>query len=534
MQKRCLMGLMVAFLSLWVAIAPPVKAQSFTLELEEMPFPDMPGLHSGAFTKFEGKWVFIGGRINGLHGFLPPLAFPEYGENNDIWVVDYATQEVWSAPVDSLPDEIREPITSTNMEFYREDSTLYMIGGYGWQDTLGNFITFPTLTAIDLPGLIQAVMDTTPLLPHFRYLNDPRMAVCGAHVGKIGNQYQLVWGHQFDGYYDESDTSGFFVQTYTREIRRFEIQDNGASLSIQNYAAERDSLNFRRRDYNLVPQIFPNGDFGYTGFTGVFREDLDLPHLTVVDIHSASYEHHTGFNQNLSQYHSAVMPLFDSQSKDMETVFFGGMSLYKLDGAGSLVLDSLVPFVNTISKVVRDSLGNLTEYALPDTLPGLLGTNQYFLPSDSVELLQEDILDLAQINGRTLAGYLIGGIDSPEENISTTDPSLSIASNKVFKVYVNHTPITTGNEVPVVQPVLVEAFPNPFQEKVQFQLTVNSPQPLTLRILDLEGRIVKKLYAGPATPDLVVEWEASDHPAGVYFYEAAAGQYKTVGRIVRE
>lgn len=507
-------------------------SQSFSLELEELTFPDAPGLHSGAYVKFEGKWVMIGGRINGLHGFLPPLAFPEYGENDRVWVVDIQTQQTWSAKVDSLPQDIRESVTSTNMEFLLEDTTLYMVGGYGWQDTLGDFVTFPTLTAISMPALVQAVQDSASITPYFRMITDQRMAVCGAHMGKIGNEFQLVWGHRFDGMYDESDTTGFFVQEYTREIRRFEIQDNGASLSIANYSAERDTMNFRRRDYNLVPQIFPNGDFGYTGFTGVFREDLDLPHLTTVDIHPTSYTLQPGFNQNMSQYHSAFLPLYDSQSKDMETVFFGGMSLYKLDSAQNLVLDSLVPFVNTISKVVRDSFGVMTEYAMSDTMPGLLGTNQYFFPSDSVVLLQEGIVDLGQINGRTLAGYLIGGIDSPEENISTTDPSISIASNKVFKVYIDHQPIMTSVATPIVQPVLVTAFPNPFQDKVTLTLQVNGNEDMEINILDLEGRRVKKLYRGKSTPNMEVTWKAGRKAAGVYFYEVKMGGYETIGRLI--
>ena len=527
-MKKCFWGLLIAFLPFWG------WGQSFTLELEEMTFPNAPGVHSGAFVKFEGKWVMIGGRINGLHGFLSPLAFPEYGENNRVWVMDYNTLETWSGTVDSLPLQTRQAVTSTNMQFYLEDTTLYMIGGYGFQDTSGAFVTFPTLTAISLPALVQAVQDSLPIDPYFRTLTDQRMAVCGAHVGKIGDEYQLVWGHRFDGIYDESDTTGFFVQEYTREIRRFEIDDNGTTLAISNYTAERDTLNFRRRDYNLVPQIFPNGDFGYTGFTGVFREDIDLPHLTNVDIFANSYVHQSGFHQNLSQYHSAVMPLYDSQSKDMETVFFGGMSLYKLDSAQNLVIDSLVPFVNTISKVVRDSLGNLTEYALPDTMPGLLGTNQYFFPSDSVIVLDEGIIDLGQINGRTLAGYLIGGIDSPEENISMTDPSLSIASNKVFKVYLTHEPIMTDRENGVVQPVLVTAYPNPARGPVQFDVLPGMEGELTLNILDLEGKLVERLYSGPVKDRLPIVWKAESVAAGVYLYEVRLGGYQYVGRIVIE
>src|SRR5689334_1633575 len=79
----------------------------FNLRLEPSNLTSVPAVHSGAFGKFDHKWFFIGGRINGLHGFQPPFAFPTSNRNDSIFFVDPVADKRWSASVFSLPDSIR-------------------------------------------------------------------------------------------------------------------------------------------------------------------------------------------------------------------------------------------------------------------------------------------------------------------------------------------------------------------------------------------------------------------------------------------
>jgi hypothetical protein len=62
-------------------------------------------------------------------------------------------------------------------------------------------------------------------------------------------------------------------------IRKFTIYDDGINLAINNYQTIDDTANFRRRDYNLVHQIFPNRQEGITAFGGVFQYNALLPYL---------------------------------------------------------------------------------------------------------------------------------------------------------------------------------------------------------------------------------------------------------------
>jgi hypothetical protein len=113
---------------LCLVVSSVTAQQKFTIRIEPSSITNAPGIHSGAFGEYDKKWFFIGGRKNGLHGFLPPSAFTETGVADTIYIVNPSTNQRWSADVYSLPDSIREAITSSNMQFYLNDSMLYMIG----------------------------------------------------------------------------------------------------------------------------------------------------------------------------------------------------------------------------------------------------------------------------------------------------------------------------------------------------------------------------------------------------------------------
>ena len=71
------------------------SADPYTIELEEVSMPGTPAIHSFAFAQSGGKWLFIGGRTNGLHGFTPATAFPKQFSNKNIFVVDPVSMQTW-------------------------------------------------------------------------------------------------------------------------------------------------------------------------------------------------------------------------------------------------------------------------------------------------------------------------------------------------------------------------------------------------------------------------------------------------------
>ncbi len=512
-----------------------VTAQTdFVVEVDTFSLTVPPAVHSGAFAQWNNKWIFIGGRKNGLHGFLPPFAFPIENVNSDVIVVDPVNNQTWTSSVDSLPIDMAEPLESSNMEYYQQDSMLYMIGGYGWKNSLSAFHTYNTVTAINIPSLMNAVINNTTIVPYFRQSSDSLLQVCGGDMEKIDSVYYLVFGHSFEGTYNVLDTIGFFVQHYTRQIRKFQIHDDGVNLSIYNTVALTDSADFRRRDFNLVPQIFPNGEYGLTAFTGVFQQGINLPYLNTIDIKSSGYNIVTGFNQNLSQYHCAVMPMYDDTGNNMYSVFFGGMSMYRLDTINNtLVTDSLVPFTKTISMVKRDGAGLMTEYKLPIEWPTYLGTNSYFIVNNSNSLYDNKIINLDSIHQKTLVGYVVGGIESPDSNIAATGSTLSHASTRLFKVYIKR--LNDGiNDFPIVkEPVSLVCYPNPFKGKINFELSAVQNTSVTVTILDVNGNTLETLFnkslnAGRTS----FQWNAKHLASGIYFCRVRTNNYSKIYKLV--
>lgn len=466
--------------------------QLFNLRLQPSSITSAPAVHSGAFGAYDNKWFFIGGRKNGLHGFQPPFAFPTSGVNDMIYVVDPVANQSWSASTATLPDDIREPITSSNMQFYLQDSTLYMAGGYGWKDSLQDFITWPTLTAVNIKGLMDAVISSQPIQPYFRQMTDTNMAICGAHLQKVDSVYYLVFGHRFNGTYNRTDTAGFFVQTYSNEVRKFQIADDGTQLSIYAYSAVSDSDNFHRRDFNLLPLYDPYRGDGLLAYSGVFRKNADLPFFTPIEIYPDTVIVRNDFNQNLSQYHSAVCALYDSINFLQHHIFFGGMSMYYIDTlTQQQVADSMVPFVQTISDVARDVDLNYHEINAGIRMPALLGTNAYFLYDAAVPMFRKNFVHLNHLAQHHRIGYIVGGIESPELNISVTDPSLSFASSRVFEVYID----TMLTALPEISNEVLNfvAYPNPASGQIQIEFELLRSQKVKAELLDMKGVLVKEI-----------------------------------------
>jgi hypothetical protein len=87
------------------------------------------GLQSFAFAQHNGKWLIVGGRLDGLHRRQPFAAFDVAGNNNQIIVIDPVLKQKWTAPLSSLSVDIQEQLSSTNMEFHQTGNMLYVIGG---------------------------------------------------------------------------------------------------------------------------------------------------------------------------------------------------------------------------------------------------------------------------------------------------------------------------------------------------------------------------------------------------------------------
>ena len=514
------------------------QVQQFTVEVTDTAsLFSMPAVHSYALGQWDGKWIIIGGRTNGLHGFTPPSGFQPNGVSSDIYIVDPATdtkisENVYSAFSDTI---MWDALQAAFYQFSQHDSMLYITGGYGLLSDSADNYTLPNLIAVNLKQLVNAMQNSQPVAGSFRILQDSVFRVCGGHMYRTDSMYHIVFGHDFSRSYSVNDTLGFFKQQYTCEVRSFKINDDGVNLSISDYSAIHDSANFHRRDYNLVPQIFPDGSTGQTAFSGVFQYFTRMPYLNTVNINDQGYEVVNTFNQNLSQYASAFMPVYNSADNKMSTVFFGGMSLYTFDAVtNSLLADSLIPFVPTISKVVRNADSTMVEYVNPTEMPGLIGTNSLFIADSTTPMLQDGIIDLNALPyGITRVGSIIGGINSDLPNVSST-PLFSYASGFVFRVYLNKFVDTKVKEVSVKNDILnLIAYPNPTDNLINIEFEIPGNNFVTVTVYDSKGNLSDHVFSGKKDAGKhSFKWQAAT--AGMYFCKVQTDKYtKSIKVVVR-
>lgn len=475
----------------------------FGIYLEPVQVPGLSGLQSYAFGTDNGKWLIIGGRLDGLHLRQPFAAFDVTGNNTQLLVVDPALQQQWAAPLISLPVSVQEQLSSTNMEFHQDGNYLYLIGGYGYNAATASRKTFDYLTAVDVPAVINAVINSTPFTSYFRQISDPLFAVTGGHLEKINSTYYLACGNRFDGNYNPMGNPTY-TQVYTDAVRRFTLSDNGTTITITHLPALSDAANFHRRDYNAVAQILPDGSEGITVFSGVFQPTVNLPFLHSVTIDSAGYTANAAFQQHYNHYHCAALPVYSASANEMHMVFFGGIAQF-YDSASVLVQDNNVPFVKTIARVTRDANGNLNEYKLPVDMPAYLGAGSEFIHAENLPVYPNHVIQLDNLqNDTTLAGYIFGGISSTAPNIFfTNNGSQSSASSQIYKVYILRNAPSGTDQLNTQSSgnLLMEVYPNPAAAGFSVKFSLHKPQQVGFKLFSADGRLID------ATP-------ATEYPAG--------------------
>ena len=497
---------------------------NFNVELHEITIPNMPGLQSFAWGKTtDGKWLLLGGRTDGMHDHRPPFSFPSSLANQTIYVVDPDSKQVWSSSISSLASGLKNALSSTNMEFEQVGDVLYLIGGYGVNVTTNQHETFSTITAVNITPLANAIIMNQSIPNHFRQITDSRFRVTGGYLHRIGQDFYLVGGQNFDGRYNPHNGPSF-TQTYTESIKRFNINDNGSTFQIVNYSETKDAVNLHRRDYNMAPQIFPNGDTGLTVFSGVFQDIIDIPFFNTVDIRDSGYAVRNNFSQLLNQYHTAHATFFDDQNNNMHTVFFGGISMYYYDQLGVLQTDSMVPNVKTISRITRFANDSMIEINMPVQMPGYLGAGAEFIPSDSVSFFSNHIVDLNNTQGRSLAGYVVGGIENTSPHVFMFAGGSTQSSNRIFKVYIK--PGTVGIEEPVMGPFQYKVYPNP--SKGHYTLTLTERH-VKISLFNDIGEKLQEINNNSNSIDI----DITHLPDGIYYLNLSNGSFAHIVTLVK-
>jgi hypothetical protein len=489
---RLLLGALL-FTVLLMGFPGESKAQSDPVRviLEPIEIPQLPASQSYAFGQWEEKWLIIGGRIDGLHERFPFSTFDSAGRAHQLIVIDPIKKLFWTSSTNALPAATQEQLHSTNIQFVQTGKYLYLVGGYGYSPSTKDHITFENLLAIDVPKVIEAICEKKPMEAYFRQISDPQFAVTGGQMKRIRDTYYLVGGHRFDGRYNPKNHPTF-TQTYTNQVRKFTLEDDGINLTVKHLPAVTDSFLLHRRDYNVVQQILKSGKVGLAAFSGVFQPHVDLPYQNCVLIDENDVAEAPGFWQYFNHYECPTLPIWDREMSEMHTLFFGGIAQY-YDSLGWTVQDNNVPFVKTIARVTRHANGTWEEYRLPKTMPDFLGAGAHFIPSDNAEWTQDEILLLNELDAErpTHVGYIYGGIKSSQANIFwINDGPQSAATSAIYKVSLLKFPRDSKDQLNEwsTDPVRMNVFPDLIAGVFHVRFNLLHAGPAKLKIQNLKGK----------------------------------------------
>jgi hypothetical protein len=483
------------FTTVFLLLSLNVGAQEdpFSINLEPLIIEDLGGIQSYAFGKADGRWLIVGGRLDGLHRRQPWASFDIAGHNDLLWVIDPETRQKWTADLSSLPSSLKEQLSSTNMQFIQEGNMLYCIGGYGYSPSIEDHTTYNTLTAIRVDEVIDAIIEGRPIGDYFRQISDDLFQVTGGQLLKMNDQYYLLGGQKFLGRYNPMgpDHGPGFIQEYTNSIHIFSIEDDGKTLNVDHLDTYSDLDHLHRRDYNAEAQIMPNGSEGITMFSGVFQLSVDLPYLNSVDVTSEGYQVNEEFLQYYNHYHCPVIPIYSEEENEMHNVFFGGIAQY-YDDQGTLVQDNNVPFVNTIARVTRDGEGHMSEYKLPEEMPALLGAGGEFIHAEGIPEYENGVIRLDDLqDDKVMVGYLFGGISSSAPNIFfINNGDESQASSMVYKVWLTKETSTTADVVNEASfsPLKPIIYPDPNNGRLRISYSLLEQDEVRIKVTDLQGR----------------------------------------------
>ncbi len=426
----------------------------FKISIETAGFTLPGGIHSAACAQDGSQYLFITGRTNGLHGFDDGNNdFPPSLQNTNVFVVDVCKQTVkFRSLHDSssgLTQAQIDTLSVTSPQSYQSGNTLYITGGYGVESDTGNFSTKDTLTAIDVPGLIRWVTKPScaaPACKYIRQISNPVFQVTGGAMYQVDQcPTLLIFGQNFIGFYTTSSNG-----LYTKQVRKFNIIDDGKCLDVAVKESTLPDPSFRRRDLNVIPIIETNCGKktpAFVALSGVFTLDTGVWTVPVEITASgnpsmANPDLDTTFKQGMNNYASAHIELL-AKNGDMFSILLGGLTFGFFEN-GTFKTDPDIPFTNQITAIQRSKKGEYKQHLLPVEYPTILSTQSNpgntllfgagakFIIAPNVPIFSNGVLNLEKIKKPTTIGYIVGGIQSTLAN--TNGPSDSAASPYIFKV----------------------------------------------------------------------------------------------------
>ena len=393
-----------------IGIIPPMP---YSIQIDTFNnWANLVGVHSASLGQdSQGRWIIIGGRVNGFHGFSQPDEdFPYTTANKNLMVFDPAQDTLYTMPVDDLNNPtLALGLSASNAQHVQDQQYLYVCGGYAQDTSIDSTLTLSTMTQIEVDAFANGVAagDASAVLSAIATAEDNRVQVTGGELFKLSDGYfYLVFGHSFNGTYSNfqagNGTVKNTIQQYTDEVRRFKWSQGAAEvipgvLNLSDYSAYQDdgwsvsaadsaafdtvpqaqwayfASRYHRRDLNVMPAVLDaSGNTGLGAYAGVFTcPDPPLcnnsgvwnnPVYILPGSTAPAITVDENFSQAQNVYASWNMAIYDPATTTMYSTLFGGISG-----------NTFQPFTDTVSTVARNVSTGATTQLFNQTIKSSVG-----------------------------------------------------------------------------------------------------------------------------------------------------------------
>ena len=261
------------------------------------------------------------------------------------------------------------------------------------------------------------------------------------------------------------------------------------------------------------------------------------------------------FNQEGADTSYFIMGAFTEQENNefdlflavlQDTTFPVQPRTWDIPGQGNpldpLSLESIVIFIPELDSVfVLDLIETLTDTTGGDSLAlDSLFESLFLELNDNLYLGLPDffgnnqgVLEISEISDSSLSGDFSSILTKPV----LTWPLQSInIDNGLFVFNKISLPVLAVKSKPKVPERLrlFPAYPNPFNPSTTVRFSVlDTKQPLSLHIYDIDGRLIETLFSGYVMPGFhEVQWNARQHPSGIYFAMFRSGHIMQSTKLI--
>ena len=261
------------------------------------------------------------------------------------------------------------------------------------------------------------------------------------------------------------------------------------------------------------------------------------------------------FNQEGADTSYLIMGAFTEQENNefdlflavlQDTTFPVQPRTWDIPGQGNpldpLSLESIVIFIPELDSVfVLDLIETLTDTTGGDSLAlDSLFESLFFELIDIIYMGIGGVIEITDVTDSTVFGGLYDATWSEDEiePIVMWKPVFSFIdiNNGEFnftKVTLPDLSIKPRSAIPEMVTVY-PAYPNPFNPFTTVRFSVlDTKQPLSLHIYDIDGRLIETLFSGYVMPGIhEVQWNARRHPSGIYFAMFRSGESIRTSKLI--